>query len=167
VSIHGADKLAQRYEAKGDDYNAILVKALADRLAESFAEELHRRVRTEFWGYAACEALKNEELIAERYQGIRPAPGYPSCPDHSVKPELLEALNAKDIPMTLTENLAMLPASAVCGFYFGGLRLSISTSGPLPMISSTTMPCVQAYQPTLPNKGLSVCLLKKARSEGC
>ena len=131
VSIHGADKLAQRYEAKGDDYNAILVKALADRLAESFAEELHRRVRTEFWGYAASEALKNEELIAERYQGIRPAPGYPSCPDHSVKPELLEALNAKDIPMTLTENLAMLPASAVCGFYFWRPEAQYFNLGPI------------------------------------
>ncbi|MEK9812420.1 MAG: methionine synthase [Bordetella sp.] len=118
VSIHGADMLAQKYEAKGDDYNAILVKALADRLAESFAEELHRRVRTEFWGYAESETLKNEDLIAERYQGIRPAPGYPSCPDHSIKPELFKALGAQDIDMSLTDNLAMLPASAVCGFYF-------------------------------------------------
>ncbi len=118
VSIDGADKLAQDYEAKGDDYNAILVKALADRLAESFAERLHQRIRTEFWGYAPNEALSNAELIAEKYQGIRPAPGYPSCPDHTVKTDLFKALNAQEIGMGLTENLAMTPASAVSGFYF-------------------------------------------------
>jgi 5-methyltetrahydrofolate--homocysteine methyltransferase len=118
VSIDGADKLAQDYEAKGDDYNAILVKAIADRLAESFAERLHQRIRTEFWGYAPNEKLSNPELIAEKYQGIRPAPGYPSCPDHTVKTDLFRALNAQEIGMHLTENLAMMPASAVSGFYF-------------------------------------------------
>ena len=118
VCIEGADKLAAEYEQKGDDYNAILVKALADRLAESFAERLHQRVRTEFWAYAPTETLTNEALIAEKYQGIRPAPGYPSCPDHSIKVDLFKALGAGDIGMSLTENLAMLPASAVSGFYF-------------------------------------------------
>ena len=118
VSIEGAEKLAQDYEAKGDDYNAILVKAIADRLAESFAERLHQRVRTEFWGYAGHEALSNDELIKEKYQGIRPAPGYPSCPDHTVKVDLFRVLNAAEIGMSLTENLAMIPASAVSGFYF-------------------------------------------------
>jgi 5-methyltetrahydrofolate--homocysteine methyltransferase len=118
VCIDGADTLAKDYEARGDDYNAILVKALADRLAESFAERLHQRVRTEFWGYSASEHLSNEELIAEKYQGIRPAPGYPSCPDHAVKQAMFKVLNAEEIGMSLTENLAMLPASAVSGFYF-------------------------------------------------
>ena len=131
VSIHGADALAKRYEDKGDDYNAILVKALADRLAESFAEELHRRIRTEFWGYAPSETLSNQELIAEKYQGIRPAPGYPSCPDHSIKPALFSALGADDIQMTLTENLAMLPASAVCGFYFWRPEAQYFNLGPI------------------------------------
>ncbi|MFZ9345490.1 MAG: methionine synthase [Burkholderiaceae bacterium] len=118
VCIDGAEKLAQDYEAKGDDYNAILVKAIADRLAESFAERLHQRVRTEFWGYAAGESLSNDALIKEQYQGIRPAPGYPSCPDHTVKTDLFHVLQADEIGMQLTENLAMMPASAVSGFYF-------------------------------------------------
>ncbi len=117
VAIHGADELAKSYEAKGDDYNAILVKALADRLAESFAERLHQRVRKEFWAYAPDENLDNTALIAEKYQGIRPAPGYPSCPDHTVKTDLFRIMGASEIGMSLTENLAMLPASAVCGFY--------------------------------------------------
>jgi 5-methyltetrahydrofolate--homocysteine methyltransferase len=118
VCIQGADELAKDYESRGDDYNAILVKAIADRLAESFAERLHQRIRTEFWGYASNEQLSNEDLIAEKYQGIRPAPGYPSCPDHTVKTALFQALGAHEIGMTLTENLAMMPASAVSGFYF-------------------------------------------------
>jgi len=118
VCILGADQLAKDYESRGDDYNAILVKAIADRLAESFAERLHQRIRTEFWGYAPNEQLSNEDLIAEKYQGIRPAPGYPSCPDHTVKTALFQALGAHEIGMTLTENLAMMPASAVSGFYF-------------------------------------------------
>jgi 5-methyltetrahydrofolate--homocysteine methyltransferase len=118
VCIDGAEKLARDYEAKGDDYNAILVKAIADRLAESFAERLHQRVRTEFWGYATGESLSNDALIKEQYQGIRPAPGYPSCPDHTVKTDLFDVLQAHEIGMQLTENLAMMPASAVSGFYF-------------------------------------------------
>jgi 5-methyltetrahydrofolate--homocysteine methyltransferase len=131
VGIHGAETLAQEYEAKGDDYNAILVKALADRLAEAFAERLHQRVRTEFWGYAAAETLSNAELIAEKYQGIRPAPGYPACPDHSVKEPLFGLLNAADIDMRLTENLAMLPAAAVSGFYFWRPEAQYFNLGPI------------------------------------
>jgi 5-methyltetrahydrofolate--homocysteine methyltransferase len=131
VGIHGAEKIAQDYEAKGDDYNAILVKALADRLAEAFAERLHQRIRTEFWGYAAHESLTNAELIAEKYQGIRPAPGYPACPDHAVKQELFALLNAADIDMRLTENLAMLPAAAVSGFYFWRPEAQYFNLGPI------------------------------------
>jgi len=131
VCIQGAEALAQDYERKGDDYNAILVKALADRLAEAFAERLHQRVRTEFWGYAANESLSNEELIAEKYQGIRPAPGYPACPDHSVKSALFEVLSAREIEMSLTENLAMLPASAVSGFYLWRGEAQYFNAGPI------------------------------------
>ncbi|WP_444924855.1 methionine synthase [Microbulbifer sp. DLAB2-AF] len=115
----GADELAQSYEAKHDDYNAIMVKALADRLAESFAETLHRQVRKEYWGYAADEELSNEQLIKEAYQGIRPAPGYPACPDHSEKATLFSLLNAEEnAGVSLTEHFAMMPAAAVSGWYF-------------------------------------------------
>jgi len=131
VGIHGAEKIAQDYETKGDDYNAILVKALADRLAEAFAERLHQRIRMEFWGYAAHESLSNAELIAEKYQGIRPAPGYPACPDHAVKQDLFALLNAADIDMKLTENLAMLPAAAVSGFYFWRPEAQYFNLGPI------------------------------------
>jgi len=119
VCIQGADILASAWEAAGDDYNAIMVKALADRLAESLAEYLHLRVRREFWGYAASEALANDELIAEGYQGIRPAPGYPACPDHTEKHTLFQLLDAEQkIGCRLTENFAMMPAAAVSGWYF-------------------------------------------------
>jgi 5-methyltetrahydrofolate--homocysteine methyltransferase len=94
-----------------------MFKALADRLAEAFAERMHQRVRTEFWGYAAGETLSNAELIAEKYVGIRPAPGYPACPDHTVKAAMFEVLNCADIGMGLTESLAMTPAASVSGFY--------------------------------------------------
>jgi 5-methyltetrahydrofolate--homocysteine methyltransferase len=94
-----------------------MLKALADRLAEAFAERLHQRVRTEFWGYAADEQLSNAELIAEKYRGIRPAPGYPACPDHTVKRDMFRVLNCEDIGMALTESLAMTPAASVSGFY--------------------------------------------------
>jgi 5-methyltetrahydrofolate--homocysteine methyltransferase len=115
----GVEKLAEDYEKAGDDYNAILVKALADRLAESFAEHMHRRVRKEFWGYATDEDLSNEELIKERYSGIRPAPGYPACPDHTEKDTLFTLLNAQAaIGVGLTEHFAMTPAASVSGFYF-------------------------------------------------
>jgi 5-methyltetrahydrofolate--homocysteine methyltransferase len=94
-----------------------MLKALADRLAEAFAERLHQRVRTEFWGYAPDEALSSEDLIAEKYRGIRPAPGYPACPDHRVKRAMFEVLKAAEIGMGLTESLAMTPAASVSGFY--------------------------------------------------
>ncbi len=113
----GADKKTAQFEADHDDYSAIMLKALADRLAEAFAERLHQRVRTELWGYASDEALSNEELIAEKYRGIRPAPGYPACPDHSVKRAMFQALQADDIGMGLTDSLAMTPAASVSGFY--------------------------------------------------
>ena len=113
----GADAKAQAFEAAQDDYNAIMLKALADRLAEAMAEMMHHRVRTDWWGYAAGEALTNEQLIAEQYQGIRPAPGYPACPDHSVKRTMFDLLQAGDIDMGLTESLAMTPAASVSGFY--------------------------------------------------
>jgi len=113
----GADAKAQAFEAAQDDYNAIMLKALADRLAEAMAEMMHHRVRTDWWGYAAGEALTNEQLIAEQYQGIRPAPGYPACPDHSVKRAMFDLLQAGDSDMGLTESLAMTPAASVSGFY--------------------------------------------------
>ncbi len=116
---HGVMDLVERFEKDHDDYNAILVKALADRLAEAFAEYLHREVRTDLWGYAKEEDLDNEELIREKYVGIRPAPGYPAQPDHTEKPNLFDLLNVQDrTGITLTDHLAMSPASSVCGLYF-------------------------------------------------
>ena len=116
---HGVDELSKAYEAAGDDYNAIMVQALTDRLAEAFAERMHERVRKEFWGYVPEEALDNDALIAEKYQGIRPAPGYPACPDHTEKATLFRLLNAtENTGLTLTENFAMWPAAAVSGWYF-------------------------------------------------
>ncbi|WP_313334799.1 methionine synthase [Comamonas sp.] len=115
----GAEKKDQEFEAALDDYSGIMFKALADRLAEAFAECLHLRVRKDLWGYAADEQLSNEELIKEKYQGVRPAPGYPACPDHTAKIDLFKALDAADIGMQLTESLAMFPASSVSGFYLG------------------------------------------------
>ncbi|MGY4876690.1 methionine synthase [Vreelandella aquamarina] len=116
---HGVDELSKVYEAAGDDYNAIMVQALTDRLAEAFAEKIHERVRKEFWGYVPEEALDNDALIAEKYQGIRPAPGYPACPDHTEKATLFRLLNAtENTGLALTENFAMWPAAAVSGWYF-------------------------------------------------
>jgi 5-methyltetrahydrofolate--homocysteine methyltransferase len=115
----GAEALAQEYKDRHDDYNAIMVKALADRLAEAFAERMHERVRREFWGYARDEALANEDLIKERYRGIRPAPGYPACPDHTEKATLFQLLKAPESTgIQLTEHFAMHPAAAVSGWYF-------------------------------------------------
>jgi len=113
----GVDKKEKQFLDDLDDYSAIMLKALADRLAEAFAERMHQRVRTELWGYAADEALSNAELIAEKYKGIRPAPGYPACPDHTVKADMFRVLHAEDIDMALTESLAMTPAASVSGFY--------------------------------------------------
>src|SRR5690554_4298978 len=115
----GAEELSQEYKDAGDDYNAIMVKALTDRLAEALAEHMHRRVRTEFWGFEPDENLSNEDLIRERYRGIRPAPGYPACPDHTEKGTLFKLLNAElNAGMELTENYAMYPTAAVAGWYF-------------------------------------------------
>jgi len=114
----GIEKHEQRFEAAGDDYSSIMLKSLADRLAEAFAEYLHERVRTDLWGYAADEQLSNAALIKEEYVGIRPAPGYPACPEHTVKAEMFETLQATEIGMELTESYAMYPGAAVSGFYF-------------------------------------------------
>jgi len=115
----GVEKKEQAFIDALDDYSAIMLKSLADRLAEAFAECLHQRVRTDLWGYAAGETLSNEEMIAEKYQGIRPAPGYPACPDHSAKTDLFRVLQCEEIGMGLTESLAMTPAASVSGFYIG------------------------------------------------
>ncbi|MDO6413082.1 methionine synthase [Sphingomonas sp. BIUV-7] len=120
VGIHGIDPHIARFQAEHDDYRDILLKALADRFAEAFAERLHLHVRTDLWGYAEGEQLTNEALVKEQYRGIRPAPGYPACPDHSLKPILFDLLGAEDaIGISLTESFAMLPTAAVSGFYFG------------------------------------------------
>ncbi|MBX3659679.1 MAG: methionine synthase [Ramlibacter sp.] len=115
----GAEKKARFFMDDLDDYSSIMIKALADRLAEAFAEALHHRVRTDLWGYAPAEALSNDDLIAEKYRGIRPAPGYPACPDHSVKRDMFALLQCEDIGMGVTESLAMTPAASVSGFYLG------------------------------------------------
>ncbi len=120
VGIHGIDPHSARFQADKDDYSDILLKALADRFAEAFAEALHQHVRTTLWGYAPGEQLTCEALIKEQYRGIRPAPGYPACPDHSLKPILFDLLDApKNTGLTLTESFAMWPTAAVSGFYFG------------------------------------------------
>jgi len=116
----GTQELATKFEAALDDYNSIMVKALADRLAEAFAEYLHKKVRTEDWGYASNEDLSNEDLIKESYKGIRPAPGYPACPDHLEKLTIWEVLKVEEnIGVKLTDSLAMWPAASVSGYYFG------------------------------------------------
>ncbi|MFM7227505.1 MAG: methionine synthase [Betaproteobacteria bacterium] len=114
----GIKKHEKRFEDAGDDYSSIMLKALADRLAEAFAEYLHERVRKDLWGYAADEKLSNEQLIGEKYRGIRPAPGYPACPEHTIKADVFRILEAEDIGMSLTESYAMFPGAAVSGFYF-------------------------------------------------
>jgi 5-methyltetrahydrofolate--homocysteine methyltransferase len=114
----GIEEHVRNYEAAHDDYHAILLKALADRLAEAFTELLHERVRKEFWGYAADESYDNKALIDEAYRGIRPAPGYPACPDHTEKGEIFRLLDATHAAgISLTESFAMLPAAAVSGYY--------------------------------------------------
>jgi len=114
----GAEKKEQYFKDDHDDYSSIMFKSLADRLAEAFAEALHQRVRQDLWGYAAAETLDHDALIAEKYRGIRPAPGYPACPDHSPKKAMFDLLQAEDIGMGLTSSLAMTPAASVSGFYF-------------------------------------------------
>jgi 5-methyltetrahydrofolate--homocysteine methyltransferase len=116
---HGVTELAAKFDADHDDYNSIMVRALADRLAESFAEHLHRIVRRELWGYDQHEALSNDALIKEKYRGIRPAPGYPACPDHTEKATLFKLLDAEQTcGVSLSESYAMSPAAAVSGFYY-------------------------------------------------
>jgi 5-methyltetrahydrofolate--homocysteine methyltransferase len=131
VCVAGAEARAQAYVDANDDYSAIMLKALADRLAEACAEWLHRRVRTELWGYAAGETLDNAQLIREEYRGIRPAPGYPACPEHSVKGELFALLDAAAIGMSLTEHWAMMPASSVSGFYLAHPQARYFHVGPV------------------------------------
>lgn len=113
----GVDKKEAQFVADHDDYSAIMLKALADRFAEAFAEAMHARVRRDLWGYAADESLANDDLVAEKYRGIRPAPGYPACPDHLVKRDMFALLQAEEVGMSVTESLAMLPAASVSGFY--------------------------------------------------
>ena len=115
----GVEDLSDYYESKKDDYNSILVKSLGDRIAEALAEMLHLQVRKEYWGYNKDENLNNDQLIKEKYIGIRPAPGYPACPDHSEKTTLFKLLNVKnELNISLTESYAMSPSSSVSGFYF-------------------------------------------------
>jgi 5-methyltetrahydrofolate--homocysteine methyltransferase len=116
---HGIEAIVKEFEDQHDDYNSIMVKVLADRLAEAFAERLHQRVRKEFWRYAADESLNNDSLLHEKYMGIRPAPGYPACPDHAEKDKIWKLLNVEEnTGITLTESRAMYPAASVSGWYF-------------------------------------------------
>ena len=127
----GIERKLAEFEAKKDDYASIMLKALADRLAEAFAEWLHRKVRRELWGYAPDEAFDANALIDEAYRGIRPAPGYPACPDHAVKAPLFGLLQATAIGMSLTESFAMLPASSVSGFHFAHPEATYFAVGPI------------------------------------
>ena len=127
---HGVDELVKKYESKFDEYNAIMVKALADRLAEAFTELLHKKVRTDYWGYSKDESLSNDELIKEKYEGIRPAPGYPAQPDHTEKIALFKMLDVeKNSGIKLTENFAMYPTASVCGIYFANQNAKYFTTG--------------------------------------
>ena len=156
----GADKQEAVFAATHDDYGSIMFKALADRLAEAFDECLHQRVRTDLWGYAADETLSNEQLIAEKYVGIRPAPGYPACPDHRVKRPLFELLRAEDIGMGLTDSYAMTPASSVSGFYFSHPDSSYFSVGKIneeqvqDMAERSAAPLEEVERALAPNLGL-------------
>ena len=126
----GIEKWIEKFEKDHDDYNSIMLKALADRLAEAFAESMHERVRKELWGYAADENLTNEDLIKEKYQGIRPAPGYPACPDHTLKPQIWQLLDVeRNTGITLTESNAMFPTASVSGFYFASSHIKYFGAG--------------------------------------
>jgi 5-methyltetrahydrofolate--homocysteine methyltransferase len=114
----GIEKYEKRFEDAHDDYSSIMLKSLADRLAEAFAEYMHERVRKDLWGYVPDESLSNEALIKESYSGIRPAPGYPACPEHTVKADMFQLLQCDEIGMQVTESFAMFPGAAVSGFYF-------------------------------------------------
>jgi 5-methyltetrahydrofolate--homocysteine methyltransferase len=126
----GIETKLDEFEADHDDYNSIMLKSLADRLAEAFAERMHERVRQEFWGYAPGESLSNEELVREEYRGIRPAPGYPACPDHTEKAILWQLLDPlHNAGISITESFAMLPAASVSGFYFSHPRSAYFGTG--------------------------------------
>jgi 5-methyltetrahydrofolate--homocysteine methyltransferase len=127
----GAEKKEKEFLDALDDYSNILFKGIADRLAEAFAECLHHRVRTDLWGYGAGETLSNEDLIKEKYQGIRPAPGYPACPDHTAKRALFATLDAPAIGIELTDSMAMFPASSVSGFYLAHPQATYFSVGPI------------------------------------
>ena len=114
----GIEKHLEQFETELDDYDAIMLKALADRLVEALVEYLHELVRKDLWGYSSNETFTNEQLIKEQYRGIRPAPGYPSCPEHTVKDDLFRILRCEEIGMKLTESYAMLPTASITGFYF-------------------------------------------------
>ena len=156
----GVDKKVAEFMAAHDDYSAITLKALADRLAEAGAEWLHHRVRTDWWGYAADERLSNDELIAEKYVGIRPAPGYPACPDHRVKQPLFELLGAADIGMSVTESFAMSPAASVSGFYFSHPDSTYFSVGKIDQTQAADMaersgvPLAEVERALAPNLGL-------------
>ena len=156
----GVDKKVAEFMAAHDDYSAITLKALADRLAEAGAEWLHHRVRTDWWGYAAGEGLSNEDLIAEKYVGIRPAPGYPACPDHRVKQPLFELLGAADIGMSVTESFAMSPAASVSGFYFSHADSTYFSVGKIDQTQAADMaersgvPLAEVERALAPNLGL-------------
>jgi len=154
----GVDKKEQQFLADHDDYSAIMLKALADRLAEAFAERLHQRVRTDLWGYAGDESLTNEQLIAEAYRGIRPAPGYPACPDHTIKRTMFEVLQAHDAGMALTESLAMTPAASVSGFYLAHPQSTYFNVGRIGRDQLQAWADAQAIDPALAQRALASVL---------
>eukprot|EP00095_Tigriopus_kingsejongensis_P001101 maker-scaffold3774_size7513-snap-gene-0.0 protein:Tk01101 transcript:maker-scaffold3774_size7513-snap-gene-0.0-mRNA-1 annotation:"methionine synthase" len=150
VSIYGAEKWSKEYETQLDDYSSIMVKALADRLAEAFAECLHEKVRKDDWGYANQETLANDELIKEKYEGIRPAPGYPACPDHHEKTTIWDVLDVKNnIGTELTESLAMIPAASVSGYYFGHPEKNCRAAG-------INVPIIPGLKPISTKKHLTI-----------
>jgi len=154
----GVDKKVQQFIADHDDYSAITLKALADRLAEAFAERLHQRVRTDLWGYASDEHLSNDELIAERYRGIRPAPGYPACPDHTIKRPLFELLQAHEAGMTLSESMAMMPAASVSGFYLAHPQATYFNVGRIGRDQLQAWADAQAIEPAQAQRALASVL---------
>ncbi|HEX6019304.1 MAG TPA: methionine synthase [Burkholderiaceae bacterium] len=154
----GVDKKVQQFLADHDDYSAITLKALADRLAEAFAERLHQRVRTDLWGYAGDERLSNDELIAEKYHGIRPAPGYPACPDHTIKRPLFDLLQASEAGMTLSESLAMMPAASVSGFYLAHPQATYFNVGRIGRDQLQAWADAQAIEPEQAQRALASVL---------
>jgi 5-methyltetrahydrofolate--homocysteine methyltransferase len=154
----GVDKKERQFLADHDDYSAIMLKALADRLAEAFAERLHQRVRTDLWGYASDESLSHEQLIAEAYRGIRPAPGYPACPDHTIKRAMFELLQAREVGMELTESLAMTPAASVSGFYLAHPQSTYFNVGRIARDQLQAWAAAQAIEPAQAQRALASVL---------